>query len=87
MTKFPYTAYLCLWLIIHLVFIVRNEAKCPEKCQCKNNTDSSWNLRVKCGGTSDEQLSNWQSIDFEDDAVNVFLLYVYKNNRNRYICI
>ncbi|KAI8116106.1 hypothetical protein FF38_01531 [Lucilia cuprina] len=79
MIKIPCKAYSCLWLIVYFVLIVTNDAKCPEKCQCKNNTDSSWNLRVKCGGSSDEYLSNWQSIDFEEDAVNVFTLDLSRN--------
>lgn len=79
MFKSSINVYLSLWLLIVFVFFVtNNDAKCPEKCQCKNNTDSSsWSLRVKCGGTSDDHLTNLQSIDFEEDAVNVFILYAY----------
>lgn len=78
MFKSSMNVYSCLWLLIVFVFLTTNsDAKCPEKCQCKNNTDSSWSLRVKCGGTTEEHLTNLQSIDFEEDAANVFNLYVY----------
>lgn len=74
MIKFPYNTYLCLWFLVQ--FFLINDAKCPEKCQCKNNSDTTWNLRVKCGGSVDDYMSNWQSLDFEEDAVYVFTLYV-----------
>lgn len=65
----------CFWFLLYIVVLFLTiEAKCPEKCLCKNNTDSSWNLRVKCGGNSDETLSSWLHINFEEDAVNVFSL-------------
>lgn len=67
-----YNACVFLWLLIQFILILLCQAKCPEKCQCKNNTDSAWSLRVKCGGgSSDEYLTNWQNLDFEDDAGNI----------------
>lgn len=64
-----------VWLLVYIaILFVTIEAKCPEKCVCKNSTDSSWNLRVKCGGSNEETLSSWRYINFEEDAVNVFSL-------------
>ncbi|KAM7347643.1 remoulade [Cochliomyia hominivorax] len=80
MNLFLYNAHLCLWLsILFVFFVTNNNAKCPEKCQCKNNTDSSWSLRVKCGGTADEHLTNLQNIDFEEDAANILKLDLSRN--------
>lgn len=77
MNKPPNSAFLWLWLWMHLFLcFTYSSARCPEKCLCKNNTDTTWSLRVKCGGTNEDQLSNWQNLDFEEDAVNVFILYV-----------
>lgn len=83
MIKLPYNIILWLWLFVLIVLFFTNaSAKCPEKCRCKNYTESTWNLNVTCRGTNKDQLSNWQNIDFEEDAVNVFVLYVDGTSEN-----
>ncbi|XP_075159039.1 remoulade [Haematobia irritans] len=60
------------------VFLLYVNAKCPDKCVCRNaapNTTSTWSLRVSCS----EKNLIWQNLDFGDDIVNVVTLDLSKN--------
>ncbi|KAL9884066.1 remoulade isoform 1-T2 [Glossina fuscipes fuscipes] len=77
MVKYSKYAAMLWWSTLFIAWQLI-DCKCPEKCICKNNTETTWSLRAKCGG-AEERLSNFQLLDFEEDSANVVVLDLKKN--------
>uniref|UniRef100_W8BNX9 G-protein coupled receptor 124 n=1 Tax=Ceratitis capitata TaxID=7213 RepID=W8BNX9_CERCA len=73
----------CVWLMPIFwqmeTYLIDAASRCPTNCQCKDSSDNSSLIRIKCGGTAETSISRWEEINLTEIAPFVISLDLSNN--------